>query len=211
MSGGESGSGTARSGRTGRRPGNTDTRAAILDAARIRFADTGFDKTSIRAIAGDADVDPALVHHYFGTKQQLFAAVVEFPADPEATLNAVDRAPLDELGPTIVRAVVGVWDSPAGPGIVAMVRSMFGGGEMNLARSFLLQVVLERVRVRIATPADDGRARVALAAAQMVGVLTARKIVGIEPLASMPIDEVVAAVGPSMQRYLTGDIGTGGA
>lgn len=211
MSDGESGSGTARSGRTGRRPGNTDTRAAILDAARIRFADTGFDKTSIRAIAGDADVDPALVHHYFGTKQQLFAAVVEFPADPEATLNAVDRAPLDELGPTIVRAVVGVWDSPAGPGIVAMVRSMFGGGEMNLARSFLLQVVLERVRVRIATPADDGRARVALAAAQMVGVLTARKIVGIEPLASMPIDEIVAAVGPSMQRYLTGDIGTGGA
>lgn len=211
MSDGESGSGTARSGRTGRRPGNTDTRAAILDAARIRFADTGFDKTSIRAIAGDADVDPALVHHYFGTKQQLFAAVVEFPADPEATLNAVDRAPLDELGPTIVRAVVGVWDSPAGPGIVAMVRSMFGGGEMNLARSFLLQVVLERVRARIATPADDGRARVALAAAQMVGVLTARKIVGIEPLASMPIDEVVAAVGPSMQRYLTGDIGVGGA
>lgn len=211
MSDGESGSGTARSGRTGRRPGNTDTRAAILDAARIRFADTGFDKASIRAIAGDADVDPALVHHYFGTKQQLFAAVVEFPADPEATLSAVDHAPLDELGPTIVRAVVGVWDSPAGPGIVAMVRSMFGGGEMNLARSFLLQVVLERVRARIATPADDGRARVALAAAQMVGVLTARKIVGIEPLASMPIDEVVAAVGPSMQRYLTGEIGTGGA
>ncbi|MGW6423555.1 TetR/AcrR family transcriptional regulator [Nocardia sp. NPDC055053] len=211
MSDGESGSGTARSGRTGRRPGNTDTRAAILDAARIRFADTGFDKTSIRAIAADADVDPALVHHYFGTKQQLFAAVVEFPADPEATLNAVDNAPLDELGPTIVRAVVGVWDSPAGPGVVAMVRSIFGGGEMNLARSFLLQVVLERVRARIATPADDGRARVALAAAQMIGVLTARKIVGIEPLASMPIDDVVAAVGPSMQRYLTGDIGTGGA
>ncbi|MFD4431862.1 TetR family transcriptional regulator, partial [Nocardia sp. NPDC058497] len=133
MSDGESGSGTARSGRTGRRPGNSDTRAAILDAARIRFADTGFDKTSIRAIAGDADVDPALVHHYFGTKQQLFAAVVEFPADPEATLNATDHAPLDELGPTIVRTVVGVWDSPAGPGIVAMVRSMFGGGEINLA------------------------------------------------------------------------------
>lgn len=210
MSDGESGSGTARSGRTGRRPGNTDTRAAILDAARIRFADTGFDKTSIRAIAGDADVDPALVHHYFGTKQQLFAAVVEFPADPEATLTAVDGAPLDELGATIVRAVVGVWDSPAGPGIVAMVRSIFGGGETNLARSFLLQVVLERVRVRIATPTDDGRARVALAAAQMVGLLTARKIVGIEPLASMPIDEVVAAVGPSVQRYLTGEIGTGG-
>ncbi|MFD3746832.1 TetR family transcriptional regulator [Nocardia sp. NPDC058633] len=209
MSEGESGSGTAKSGRTGRRPGNTDTRTAILDAARIRFADTGFDKTSIRAIAGDADVDPALVHHYFGTKQQLFAAAVDFPADPEVTLSVVDRAPLDELGVTAVRAVLTVWDSPAGPGIVAMVRSMFGGGEPNLARSFLLQVVLERVRVRIATPDDDGRARISLAAAQMIGLLTARKIIGIEPLASMPIDAVVDAVGPSIQRYLTGDIDTG--
>lgn len=205
----ESGSDAPKSGRTGRRPGNTDTRTAILDAARIRFADTGFDKTSIRAIAGDADVDPALVHHYFGTKQQLFAAAVDFPADPEVTLSVIDRAPLDELGVTAVRAVLAVWDSPAGPGIVAMVRSMFGGGKPNLARSFLLQVVLERVRVRIATPDDDGRARISLAAAQMIGLLTARKIIGIEPLASMPIDAVVDAVGPSVQRYLTGDIDTG--
>ncbi|WP_063005027.1 TetR/AcrR family transcriptional regulator [Nocardia salmonicida] len=209
MSDGESGSGTAKSGRTGRRPGNADTRLAILDAARVRFAGTGFDKTSIRAIAADADVDPALVHHYFGNKQQLFAAAVDFPVDPDTTLLAVDAAPLDELGQTIVRAVVTVWDSPAGPGIVAMVRSIFAGGDQNLARSFLLQVVLERVRVRIATPADDGRARVSLAAAQMVGVLTARKIIALEPLASMPIDAVVDAVGPVVQRYLTGDIDTG--
>ncbi|GEM34828.1 TetR family transcriptional regulator [Nocardia neocaledoniensis NBRC 108232] len=210
MSDGESGSGTARSGRTGRRPGNTDTRTAILEAARIRFADAGFDKTSIRAIAGDADVDPALVHHYFGTKQQLFAAAVDFPVDPDSTLSQVENAPLDELGATIVRAVVTVWDSPAGPGIVAMVRSMLGGGgEMSLARSFLLQVVLERVRGRIATADDDGRARVSLVAAQMVGVLTARKIIGIEPLASMPIETVVAAVGPAVQRYLTSDIDCG--
>ncbi|MFC4123482.1 TetR/AcrR family transcriptional regulator [Nocardia rhizosphaerae] len=209
MSVGKTGSGAARAGRTGRRPGNADTRTAILDAARIRFADNGFDKTSIRAIAGDAEVDPALVHHYFGTKQQLFAAAVDFPVDPESTLSAVDRAPLAELGDTIVRAVVTVWDSPAGPGIVAMVRSMLGGGELNLARSFLLQVVLERVRTRIATAEDDGRARTALAAAQLMGVLIARKIVGIEPLASMPIDDIVTAVGPSVQRYLTGDLDSG--
>ncbi|MBC7301587.1 MAG: TetR/AcrR family transcriptional regulator [Nocardia sp.] len=205
----ESGSGAPKTGRTGRRPGNTDTRTAILDAARIRFADTGFDKTSIRAIAGDAEVDPALVHHYFGTKQQLFAAAVDFPADPETTLSVVDQAPLAELGTAAVRAVLTVWDSPAGPGIVAMVRSMIGGGEQNLARSFLLQVVLERVRLRIATPDDDGRARISLAAAQMIGLLTTRKIIGLEPLASMPIDTVVDAVGPSIQRYLTGEIGPG--
>jgi AcrR family transcriptional regulator len=209
MSDGESGSGTVKSGRTGRRPGNADTKLAILDAARVRFAGAGFDKTSIRAIAADADVDPALVHHYFGNKQQLFAAAVDFPVDPDTTLSVVDAAPIDELGATIVRAVVTVWDSPAGPGIVAMVRSIFAGGDQNLARSFLLQVVLERVRARIATTDDDGRARVSLAASQMVGVLTARKIIALEPLASMPIDAVVDAVGPVVQRYLTGDIDTG--
>ncbi|MFE3546210.1 TetR family transcriptional regulator [Nocardia sp. NPDC059177] len=193
--------------RSGRRPGNVDTKAAILDAARARFAELGFDKTSIRAVATDAGVDPALVHHYFGTKQQLFAAVVDFPADPEATLSAIDTAPVDELGATIVGAVLSVWDSPAGPGVVAMVRSMIAG-ETQLARSFLLQVVLERVRLRIATPQDDGHARVALVAAQMMGVLIARKIVGLEPLTSMPAATVVATVGPSVQRYLTGEIGT---
>ncbi|NKX91193.1 TetR/AcrR family transcriptional regulator [Nocardia coubleae] len=191
--------------RSGRRPGNVDTRAAILDAARARFAEAGFDKTSIRAVAAAAQVDPALVHHYFGTKQQLFAAVVEFPVDPEATLAIVDSAPLDELGAAIVRAVVGIWDSPAGPGIVAMVRSMLTG-DADMTRTFLLKVVLERVRARIARPDDDGHARVSLAAAQMMGVLIARKVICVEPLASMPLDAVVEAVGPSMQRYLTGAI-----
>ncbi|WP_278265834.1 TetR family transcriptional regulator [Nocardia sp. AG03] len=193
--------------RSGRRPGKADTKTAILDAARARFAEAGFDKTSIRAVAAEAGVDPALVHHYFGTKQQLFAAVVEFPADPEATLSTVAAAPVDELGDTIVRTVVAVWDSPAGPGVVAMARSMIAG-EPNLARSFLLEVVLERVRTRIATPEDDGHARMALVAGQMMGLLITRKVIGLEPVASMPLPEVVAAVGPTVQRYLTGEIGS---
>ncbi|MGV9615219.1 TetR/AcrR family transcriptional regulator [Nocardia xishanensis] len=197
-----------RQGRAGRRPGKSGAREAILAAARARFAEAGFDKTSIRAVAADAGVDPALVHHYFGNKQQLFAAVVELPVDPDVTLSILDNAPLDRLGATMLAAVVGVWDSPAGPGIVAVVRSMLTGGDPALARTFVLEVVLERVRQRIATPEDDGRARVALAASQMMGVLVARKIIGVEPMASMPIQELVAAVGPTLQRYLTGDIGT---
>lgn len=205
MSGDESGPGTARSRHTGRRPGNADTRTAILDAARARFAGAGFDKTSIRAVAADAEVDPALVHHYFGTKQQLFAAAVEFPVDPELFLRAIDAAPLDQLGVALVRGAVTVWDSPAGPGVVATVRRMLAG-EPNLVRSFLLQVVLERVRTRIATDEDDGRWRVSLVATQMMGILIARKVLELEPLASMPLSAVVAAVGPTVQRYLTGDI-----
>lgn len=205
MSDDESGSGAPRARRTGRRPGNTDTRTAILEAARTRFASAGFANTSIRAVAADAEVDPALVHHYFGTKQQLFAAVVALPIDPEVALRAVDTAPVEQLGDTLVRAVVTVWDSAAGPGVVAMVRSMLAG-EPNLVRSFLLEVVLERVRARITTDTDDGRARMALVAAQMMGLLITRKVIELEPIASMPLDSVVAAVGPSVQRYLTGDI-----
>lgn len=191
---------------TGRRPGQSGAREAILAAARTRFAEVGFDKTSIRAVATDAAVDPALVHHYFGTKQQLFAAVVELGVDPEATLRIIEAAPLDQLGATILHAVVSVWDSPAGPGVVAAVRSILGGGDISLARTFVLDVVLERVRLRIATPDDDGRARVGLVATQMIGVLVGRKIVEVEPVASMPIPELVAAIGPTLQRYLTGEI-----
>ncbi|WP_433622294.1 TetR family transcriptional regulator [Nocardia sp. CA-120079] len=194
--------------RSGRRPGRSDTREEILAAARARFAEIGFDKTSIRAVAADAGVDPALVHHYFGTKQQLFAAVVELPIDPEATLRLIEAAPLDRLGETILGSVLAVWDSPAGPGVVAAVRSILAGGDTALARTFVLDVVLERVRMRIAKPEDDGRARVALVGTQMIGVLVARKILEIEPLASMPGPELVAAVAPTLQRYLTGEIHT---
>ncbi|UGT68890.1 TetR family transcriptional regulator [Nocardia gipuzkoensis] len=208
MTAGTGSGGAERPTRTGRRPGQSGAREAILAAARARFADVGFDKTSVRAVATDAGVDPALVHHYFGTKQQLFAAVVELPVDPEATLRIIEAAPLDELGETIVRAVVGVWDSPAGPGVVALVRSILAGtDDPSLARTFVLEVVLERVRLRIATPEDDGRVRVGLVASQMMGVLVGRKIIGVEPLASMPAAALAAAVGPTLQRYLTGDIG----
>ncbi|WP_063061246.1 TetR/AcrR family transcriptional regulator [Nocardia sienata] len=193
--------------RPGRRPGRSGTRDAILAAARERFAKSGFDKTSIRAVAADAEVDPALVHHYFGTKQQLFAAVVELPVDPEIVLRQVDAVPLDRLGETIVAAVVGLWDSPAGAGAVALVRSLVASGDTSLARDFLLSVVLERVRQRIATDTDDGRLRVALAASQMAGLVISRKILALQPVSGLPLSQVVAAVGPTVQRYLTGDLG----
>ncbi|AFT99953.1 TetR family transcriptional regulator [Nocardia brasiliensis] len=197
-----------RPARSGRRPGQSGAREAILDAARARFAEAGFDKTSIRAVASDAGVDPALVHHYFGTKQELFGAVVQLPVNPEHTLGAVDAAPIDRLGETILRGVLAVWDSPAGAGVVAMVRSIIAGGDTSLARSFILEVVLERVRLRIATPDDDGRLRVALVGSQMIGLLMARKIVGIEPMASAPAEDLITAIAPTLQRYLTGEITT---
>ncbi|MGW0179624.1 TetR/AcrR family transcriptional regulator [Nocardia sp. NPDC003345] len=194
-------------GRSGRRAGRPDTREAILAAARDRFARNGFDKTSIRAVAAEAGVDPALVHHYFGTKQGLFGAVVELPVDPEVVLRQFDAAPMDRLGETIVRAVVGLWDSPAGAGAVALVRTMIAGGDASLTRDFLLSVILERVRGRIATEADDGRVRVGLVASQITGLVLTRKILHLGAMADLPLDDLVTAVGPTVQRYLTGDVG----
>lgn len=191
--------------RTGRRPGRSGTRDAILTAARAKFAEVGFDKASIRSIAAAAGVDSALVHHYFGTKQDLFVEVVQLPVDPSIVLIPISEAPLEQLGETIVRTVVGVWDSPAGAGVMAAFRGVVAGGDEALLRTFLLDVALKGVRERVDLPAGTGPKRVALSASQMLGVLAARNIVRIEPLASMPIDELVAVVGPTVQRYLTDD------
>ena len=97
-----------RSTRTGRRPGNPDTRQAVLDAARATFAESGFDGASIRRIAGRAGVDPALVHHYFGTKDDLFMATVELPVNLPALLHRVGAAGLDGLGERLVTTILSV-------------------------------------------------------------------------------------------------------
>src|SRR5256885_14286274 len=98
--------------RTGRRPGNQDTREAIVEAARKAFAERGYDRASIRAIATSAGVDPALVHHYFGTKDELFLATVNAPIDPATILPAVLAGDRDELPERLVRTFVSVWDHP---------------------------------------------------------------------------------------------------
>lgn len=196
----------ASPGRSGRRPGQSGTREAILDAARERFAEVGFDKASIRSIAGAAGVDPALVHHYFGTKQQLLAAVIDLPVDTDAVRALIAAAPIERLGEAIVRTVVAVWDSPAGASAIAAFRAILGGGDPSLIGSFVLEVILKDVRDRVDSPPGSGQARVTLAVAQMAGVMMARKIVGIEPIASMSAERLAKLVGPSMQRYLTGDL-----
>ena len=198
----------AEPGRTGRRPGQSGTREAILNAARVRFSEVGFDNASIRSIAAEAGVDSALVHHYFGTKQELFVAVVQLPMDPRIVLQAIAAAPLDNLGEHLLRAVVGAWDSPAGIGILAAFRSVIGGGDTTLFRTFMLEVVLKDVRERVDNPKGSGQKRIALVASQMIGLLTVRKIVEIEPIASMSIDELVELVAPTLQRYLTGVLET---
>ncbi|HEX2288832.1 MAG TPA: helix-turn-helix domain-containing protein, partial [Pseudonocardiaceae bacterium] len=98
--------------RSGRRPGNQDTRQSILDAARAMFAERGFDGASIRAIATEAKVDPALVHHYFGTKDKLFLESMNMPLNPAELVPKALSGPREEVGERLVRLVLSVWDSP---------------------------------------------------------------------------------------------------
>ncbi|MGK5672224.1 TetR family transcriptional regulator [Micromonospora sp. URMC 106] len=193
--------------RTGRRPGNPDTRQAILGAARAAFAERGFDAASIRAIAAAAQVDPALVHHYFGSKDQLFLAAMQAPVDPGELLPKVLAGDREGIGERLVRTFLGVWDSPAGTAGVALLRSALSNEwTARLLREFLVSQVLRRVLDQLDVDPAELPLRGSLVASQMIGLAMMRHVVRLEPVASAAPETLVAAVGPTVQRYLTGDL-----
>jgi AcrR family transcriptional regulator len=192
--------------RPGRPPGASDTRDRILASARELFARNGIDKTSIRAIASGAGVDAALVHHYFGTKQQLFVAAIRIPIDPMQVIGPLRETPLDELGLTLPSLLLPLWDSEMGSGLIATLRSLLAGSEVGLVRSFLQEVVAVEVGTRVDDPPGSGRIRVQFVASQLVGVVMARYILELEPFKSLPVQQVAETIAPNLQHYLTGDL-----
>ena len=193
--------------RSGRRPGNQDTREAILAAARTIFAERGFDKASIRAIATAAEVDPALVHHYFGTKDKLFLASMEMPLDPGELVPKALDGPREEAGERLVRLVLTVWDSPAGKAAVALLRSaMSNEWTARLLREFIVTQVLRKAIAELGMEGDDAPLRAALAATQIGGLAVVRYILKVEPIASQDPETLVRAIAPTVQRYLVGEI-----
>ncbi|MEU7587583.1 TetR family transcriptional regulator [Micromonospora sp. NPDC049230] len=195
--------------RTGRRPGNPGTREAILDAARTAFAERGFDAASIRAIAGAAEVDPALVHHYFGSKDQLFRAAMDFPFDPGQLVPKVLTGDRDGTGERMVRIFLGVWDSPTGGAAQALLRSAVSNEwTARLLREFVTTQVLRRVLENLDVDPAELPLRGSLVATQMIGLAMMRHVVRLEPVASADPETLVAAIGPTIQRYLTGPLPT---
>jgi AcrR family transcriptional regulator len=195
--------------RSGRRPGKQDTRAAILAAARDVFAERGYDAATIRQIATGAGVDPALVHHYFGTKDRLFAATVNFPMNPaEYVPQVLGGGDPAGAGERLVRAFVTVWDSPVGAAGVALLRSaVTNQAAARLLREFLTTQVLRRAMRILEIHPAEAPLRSALIASQISGLGLTRYVLKVEPLASAPPETVVAAVAPTIQRYLTGELG----
>jgi AcrR family transcriptional regulator len=192
--------------RTGRRPGISGTREAILDAARRAFAEHGYQHATIRGVADLAGVDPALVHHYFGTKQELFVAAVQLPINPVERLTAVLAEDPDEAGRRMVETFLSVWDHAADQSpLLALVRSAVGDEHAAaMLREFITEEVLGQIAHRLGSA--DARLRATLVGSQIIGLAMARYIVKVEPLASATPAQVVAAVGPTLQRYLTGDL-----
>ncbi|ART69658.1 TetR family transcriptional regulator [Mycobacterium dioxanotrophicus] len=192
--------------RPGRPPGPSDTRDRILASARELFARNGIDKTSIRAIATDAGVDPALVHHYYGTKTQLFAAAIHIPIDPMTVIGPLREVPVGQLGHTLPSILLPLWDSEMGKGLIATLRSILAGGEISLLRTFLQDVIVAEVGPRVDNPPGSGRTRVQFVASQLFGVVLARYILELEPFKSLSVEQVVETIGPNLQRYLTGEL-----
>ncbi len=188
-----------------RRAGEADARAAIVRAAGDEFAALGYDGASMRAVARRAGVDPALVHHYFADKPELFAAALELPIRPDRIVAELLAGPREVLGTSIVRALVTRFADPATrSAVLALLRTAMGhefAGRM--LRQFLFRELLQRITDSLGL--EDGERRAAFAASQIVGLIVARYGIRIGPLAEASDDEVVAAIGPVLQWYLTGD------
>jgi AcrR family transcriptional regulator len=187
----------------GRRPGPSNTREEILAAARRLFAQRGYQATTMRAIAAEAGVNAALVHHYYGSKEQLLIAAMNLPLNPADVIRELrDAGPRDELGERLVRFFVRTWRDPeTGQPLQALLRaSASSDAGAATMREFVENVMLARLSALLGIP----RLRLAGGFAQLVGFALAGTVIGIEPLASASEDELVALLGPSIQRYVDG-------
>ena len=188
--------------RRGRRPAGEDTRAAILDAARAEFSAKGYDACSLRAIARLAEVDPALVHHYFDGKAALFVESMSLPVNPSFLVDAILAGPREQIGERLAGTFFEIWDSPQGrERLVALIRSAVSNEDAaRMLREFLVREVFGKVASSMDVPQPHLRA--GMAAAQMVGVAMMRYVIGYEPVVHASTDEIVALVAPTLQRYL---------
>jgi len=188
--------------RTGRRPGPARTRERILGAARTQFGREGYDKATLREIAAGAGVDPALIPHYFGSKEGVFLAAVEFPVDPALFIPRLLEPGVERLGERLVTFFLETWDSPAGSSLLALIRSVVSSDlAAELLREFVTREVLGRLAVAIQL--DQPQLRASLVATQLVGLAMLRYVIKVEALKSASREELAGWIGPSIQRYLT--------
>ena len=186
----------------GRRPGIPETREAILKVARRGFATRGYDATSVRLIAAEAEVDPALVIHYFGTKDNLFVAATGLPASLPGAIASLAVIPVTDFPAALVRAYLELVDSDdSRNAILALVRSAVSHERAAaMLREFLTAQLLP-VIARL-TQRDDARLRASLVAAQLIGIAVLRHVIRVEPLATAAPDDIATLAAPAIGQYL---------
>jgi AcrR family transcriptional regulator len=188
--------------RSGRRPGSSGTREAVLAAARRHFAQRGYDRASLRAIAAEAGVDQKLIAHFFGSKQQLFVAAIGLPLNPADVLPALLAGDRSSLGERLAAFLIEVLERPElHQRLTGILRAAASEPEVaRMLREFLTREVAIPAAVLLGT--NDARFRINLVGSQLAGLVIARYVVAVEPLASMPPAAVATAVAPTLQRYL---------
>ena len=193
---------TTRKRPSGRRSGDSGTRDAILDAAKDLFAELGYEGASVRAIAGAAGVDPALIRHFFGDKVALFASTVaDRTTIPQRMAAALEGDPA-QLGARITDSYLRMWEEPDTRAILlSLVRS---ATTSEHAATMLLDILGARLRDQTSAADDERTQRIAISASHLLGVAMARYIVKVPPITAMSHDELVAHIAPTIQTYLTG-------
>jgi AcrR family transcriptional regulator len=187
--------------RRGPRQDGVQAREAILEAARRQFAAHGFEGARMRAIAAEADVDPALVSYYFGSKSGLFMESLRLPVNPAAAIDAVLAEGNGDLGERLITRFLEVWDNPlSGEPIITVLRS--AASRPELLREFIERQLLPRLSAGLEGP--DAKLRAAALASQMLGLAMMRYVLRVEPLASAEPEQVVALIAPNLQRYIDG-------
>lgn len=190
-------------GRPGRWRSGAESRQRILDTARGLFGQHGYGGTTVRAIAAEAGVDPAMVFYFFGTKQGLFAAALEMPEDLPPAIEWMFTGGLDGIGERMVRTLIESHDKADRPLLVMLTRSAPSDDQSEaLLRDYIDRAITGRLASLLDTP--DAELRAGMVAAQLLGLAVARYIVRIEPLASAPVDQLVTAFGPIVQQCLEG-------
>ena len=186
----------------GRRPGNPDTRNEIVTTARRLFAESGYDKTSVRDIAAAAGVDPALIRHYFGSKAELFRSTVGWPIAPADLIARITGGDRGEIGARLTRVFFEAWERPESRApLLAVLR---GAATHEESTTLVRQFIANQLYPQLAKPLQgpDTELRIDLAMGQLLGIAYLRHVLQVEPIASAPLDELVARVAPIVTAHL---------
>jgi AcrR family transcriptional regulator len=202
----DTGTRSTRTPRTGRRPGSSSSREEILAAARRLFAERGYTGATMRAIAADAGVDAALVVHFFGNKATLLAEAVEWPFDPAVEMPKLLSGGKRHAGRQLAELFVRTWDEEGtrNPVLTVLRASIVEPQAAEMMGQFLRRRLFAPLLAALGSDRPELRGN--LAASQLIGLGIVRYVQRVDPLAAARPEDVVAWLGPTLQRYLTGKL-----